>query len=220
MGATVISCASPVKLLSSPFLPFPIRCHLRREPGDLWGCRSWALHSSKSTKLISLGLLESFYWGLPQGTFVLTCQPLSEIYSQSYSPGSFPLWSWTESSVYGLLPVWKLPSFPEGVNFWNLQFIDLCPYSQTKTLEIILILYNCIIIQVSLNLIKAPSKNNLTIRGERKSGRELERIQNDADEVTQLPEKCRNAHTFGVKGSSSNCFSMISFSSSQMNFVQ
>lgn len=64
-----------------------------------------------------------------------------------------------------------------------------------------------------------PPKNNLKIR-ERKSGKELEKNQNNEDEVTQLPEKCRNAHIFGVKESSSDWLGMISFSSIQMNFVQ
>ena len=49
----------------------------------------------------------------------------------------------------------------------------------------------------------APPKNNLKIR-ERKSGKELEKNQNNEDEVTQLPEKCRNANIFGVKESSSD----------------
>ena len=51
---------------------------------------------------MSLGLLESFYQGLPQGTFVLTCQPLSEIYSQPIPLEVSPYDPGTESSVCAL----------------------------------------------------------------------------------------------------------------------
>ena len=68
---------------------FPILCHLKRELGVLWGCRS--PYSAINHKAQAVWAAKSSIWGLLQGIFVLTHQPLSEIYLQSCSPESLPL---------------------------------------------------------------------------------------------------------------------------------